>query len=127
MSACARPVGGRAWTTLSILKIRTLRRYLIRSPVNGDVSGPFAWWARVDDGVPVDPWPLDAGELHADSVTATAVRPAKAGLTAAISALRVGRIENLKGPRLPSLDRVPALVNLPGERGSMAAAVQVWW
>src|SRR5215470_3592616 len=113
MSACMRPVGGRAWTTLSILKIRTRRRYLILSPVNGDVSGPFAWWAREDDGVTVDPEPLDAGELHAASATATAAVPARAGLRAAISTLRVGRIENLKGPRLPPLDLVPALVNLP--------------
>src|SRR5579859_378511 len=43
MSALVSPVGGRACGTLSILKISTRRRYLIRLPVNGEVSGPFAW------------------------------------------------------------------------------------
>ncbi len=42
MSAFVSPVGGLACTTLSILKISSRRRYLMRSPVNGEVSGPFS-------------------------------------------------------------------------------------
>src|SRR6266700_6517298 len=42
MSALVSPVGGRACGTLSILKISSRRRYLVRSPVNGEVSGLLA-------------------------------------------------------------------------------------
>src|SRR6266567_2564857 len=50
MSALVSPVGGRACGTLSILKISSRRKYLIRSPVNGDVSGPLARWVGDSDG-----------------------------------------------------------------------------
>jgi hypothetical protein len=103
MSAICRPVGGLARTMLSILKISSRRRYLIRSPVNGEVSGRFTWWLGAGDGEFAGADRLGAGEWFPVSTTATAARIASAiaELAAAISVRRVGRAGDFKGLRLP--------------------------
>src|ERR1022692_523503 len=109
MSAFVSPVGGRAWMTLSILKIRTRRRYLIRSPVNGEVSGGFTGWLGAGDGVMTGSarGGDGGGDLWLMSTKAVPARMSNAIAepTAAISARRVTRTPHHKGPRLPPATR----------------------
>src|SRR5215813_6402435 len=106
MSASRRPVGGRASTTLSILKINSRRRYLIRSPVNGDVRGRFTWWLGMADGEFAGAGRRGAGERFPVNTNAAAATIAStiAELPAAITARRIeraGGFEDFKGSRLP--------------------------
>src|SRR6266567_3540891 len=97
MSALVSPVGGRACGTLSILKISSRRRYLIRSPVNGEVSGLLARCVGVGvgdgDGVTFGSDRADDGVLRLIRTKATPARRANAiaAPTAAISARLVLR------------------------------------
>src|SRR6266567_4942468 len=106
MSALVSPVGGRACTTLSILKIRTRRRYLIRSPVKGDLSGGFFEGLGAGEGAMTGS-ERGGDDLGGDSrLMSTKAVPARmlnaiAVPTAAISARRDTRTPHHKGPRLP--------------------------
>src|SRR6266487_3053434 len=99
MSAFVSPVGGVAWTTLSILKISSRRRYLIRFPVNGERSGwcTCRLWVGVGEMTGFERGGGDAGAWW---LVKTMARLAKAASAiaeppAAISTRRVVRAEDL--------------------------------
>src|SRR6266487_7057992 len=90
MSALPRPVGGLAWTTLSILNISSRPSELTGSPVNGEVS------ACLPPGPGEDP---DEPGLPRVSAKMPPARIAAAAteLPAVINARRLSRTRHLPG------------------------------